>query len=69
MKCHISGLTGPQWAYCVLCALIGLVANAILKCVPDKIFPKMGDETEEEVRVSKLDYDMLRGIASSNKAK
>jgi Ca2+ transporting ATPase len=69
MKVHISGLNGPQWAWCVIAASLALVWNAFLKCVPDRLFPKMGDETEEEVRISKLDYDILRGIASSNKNK
>ena len=67
MKVHIKGITGTQWIYCVVCSAFCLIWNAILKCLPEKYFPKMGDETPEEVEEAKLDYATLRGIASLNK--
>jgi hypothetical protein len=67
MKVHITGLTYEQWLICLIVSFTSLIWNAILKKVPDSIFPKLGDETEEEVRESMLDYSTLRGIASSNK--
>jgi Ca2+ transporting ATPase len=67
MKVHIRGLTMEQWIICIVVSAVGLIWNAILKAVPDKFFPQMGDETEEEVRIAKLDYETLRGIASVNK--
>lgn len=67
MKVHITGLTMTQWIICTIVGSLSLVMNAVLKCVPESLFPQMGDETEEEVRISALDYQTLRGIASSNK--
>ena len=69
MKVHIRGLTGPQWIYCVACSAICLIWNAILKCpcISDKIFPKMGDETPEEVEEAALDYKTLRDVADLNR--
>jgi Ca2+-transporting ATPase len=67
MKIHIAGITGTQWLLTVLVAFSGMIWNAILKLVPDKICPVLGDETEEEVRQSIEDYNILRGIANSNK--
>jgi hypothetical protein len=49
MKCHVNGLTGIQWAMCILIGTSGMILNFILKFVPDTIFPKLGTETEEEV--------------------
>lgn len=69
MKVHIKGLTGPQWIYCVACSAICLIWNAILKCscISDKIFPKMGEETPEEVEEAALDYKTLRDVANLNR--
>jgi len=50
MKVHIAGLTGVQWAICIGVSSFGLIWNVVLKFVPDRICPVMGDETEEEVR-------------------
>jgi hypothetical protein len=38
-----------------------------LKKVPETLFPKMGDETEEEVKASEQDYEALKKQAFSNK--
>lgn len=67
MKVHIRGITVTQWIICVVVSAFSLPWNAVLKCVPDRFFPQMGDESEEDVRKSALDYETLRGIASVNR--
>ena len=67
MKCHIAGLTGAQWIWCVLISAVGLVWNLILKFIPDTLFPKLGDETEEDIRVATADYAALQKIADHNR--
>jgi magnesium-transporting ATPase (P-type) len=69
MKVHIKGLTLTQWIICIVLGACSLIMNAVLKCLPERIFPKMGDETEEEIRESELDYATLRGIASDNRGR
>lgn len=69
LKIHVAGLTGPQWGYCIIFSAFSLVWNFILKFVPDKFFPKMGDEPDEDVEEAAKDYAVLRGIASQNKGK
>jgi len=66
MKVHVKGLTAEQWGICLIFSLLSLVVNAILKCMPDSMCPTLGDETEEDIREAVLDYETLRGIASSN---
>jgi Ca2+ transporting ATPase len=68
MKVHIAGLTPMQWLICVVLGSISLIWNFILKFVPDRICPTLGDETEEDMREAAQDYSTLRGIASMNKA-
>lgn len=67
MKVHTDGLTMTQWIICLVVSLICLLWNAILKCMPDKMCPTLGDESPEEIRESLDDYEALRGIASANK--
>ena len=46
-----------------MCILIGtsvMPINFILKFVPDSIWPKLGNETEEDVLKAKNDYINLR---------
>ena len=68
MKVHNNGLTVAQWIICLLVSLICILVNAILKCIPDRICLTFGDESEEDVRESKLDFETLRGIAGANRA-
>ena len=44
-----------------------LIANFVLKFVPERFFPQLGDETPEEVEISRIDYATLRGLAKENK--
>lgn len=67
MKVHTAGLTSQQWVICLIVAFTSLIWNAVLKCVPDKFCPVMGDETEEEIKEAQQDYANLRNIASVNK--
>jgi len=39
MKVHIAGLTLTQWIICLVAGVLSLFMNAILKLVPDSIFP------------------------------
>jgi len=48
-----------------MCILIGtsvMPINFILKFIPDSIWPKLGNETEEDVIKAKNDYINLRKI-------
>ena len=48
-----------------MCILIGtsvMPVNFILKFIPDSIWPKLGNETEEDVISAKNDYLNLRKI-------
>ena len=67
MKVHIAGLTRNQWIICLVVGWTSLLWNFVLKFVPDHICPILGDESEEDVRAAKVDYETLRGIASANK--
>lgn len=60
MKCHVNGLTGTQWAMCILIGLFSMVVNFIMKFVPDTIWPKLGTETEEDIQKAKNEYIHLR---------
>jgi len=62
MKCHVNGLTGIQWAMCILIGTSVMPINFILKFIPDSIWPKLGNETEEDVIKAKNDYINLRKI-------
>ena len=50
MQVHENGLTGPQWAYSLLIALLVFPINLFLKFVPDHICPVLGDEDPEDVK-------------------
>jgi len=67
MKVHVAGLTGKQWALCMGVGCTTLIWNFILKFIPDRLFPTLGDESEEEIRQAMEDYEILRGVAASNK--
>lgn len=44
MKVHLNGLTSLQWIISVAIGFSSLFINLILKFVPEKFFPTMGDE-------------------------
>lgn len=60
MSVHVRGLTGIQWAYCLLIALVTFPINLFLKFVPDEWCLVLGDEDPEELRKAELDYEELR---------
>lgn len=64
MKIHINGLTGVQWAICVITGFTSLIWNTILKVVvKEEWFPSMGDEDPADVIAAAEDYATLRRIA------
>lgn len=56
LKCHINGLTKEQWVYCLIGGVMTLPFNVILKFVPDRIFPTLGDEDPNDVVVAAAEY-------------
>lgn len=69
MKVHIAGLTGTQWVICLIGGFSALIVDLILKFFPDHIWPSLGDETEEEIRESKFEYEEIRKNGQLNKSK
>jgi len=67
MKVHIAGLTGAQWGLCMGVGFLTLIWNMVLKLVPDRICPMLGEESEDEIREAYEDYLHLRGLAEGNK--
>lgn len=49
MKVHVAGLTGEQWGLCLGVGALTLIWNFVLKFIPDRICPTLGDETDEDV--------------------
>ena len=68
MKVHIAGITGTQWIICLVLGSTSLIVNAILKVVPESIFPTLGDEDPNEVREAKLEYEAIRAAGQKLKA-
>lgn len=66
VQVHINGLTGTQWAYCLLIALVTFPINLFLKFVPDAMCPMLGDEDPEDVKIAAEDYEMLRAKGERN---
>jgi len=62
MKVHLNGLTGLQWIISVAIGAISLFINLILKFVPEKFFPVMGDEADEDVANAAHDYKTLLNL-------
>ena len=60
MKCHISGLTGQQWLWCLIIGFLALPINFILKFIPDSVAFQMGDEEPGDVEAAANDYEELR---------
>jgi magnesium-transporting ATPase (P-type) len=60
LKVHKDGLTIQQWLLCLWVAATSLIWNMILKFVPDKICPTLGDEDPEDVQAAKDDYAKIQ---------
>lgn len=60
MKCHIAGLTGEQWIWCIVIGLAAFPINIMLKCVPDKWAFTLGDEDPADVEAAAADYEELK---------
>jgi len=65
MKVHLNGLTGFQWLISVAIGLASLIINLVLKFVPEKFFPTMGDEDAADVEAAKNDYATLLKLRKS----
>jgi len=65
MKVHLNGLTSFQWIISVAIGAISLFINLILKFVPEKFFPTMGDENQDDVEAAKNDYATLLKLRKS----
>ena len=63
---HLNGLTGSQWAYCILISLVTFPINFILKFVPDEICPVLGDEDQADIDAAEADYEELKAKAKQN---
>ena len=66
VQVHINGLTGTQWAYCLLIALVTFPINLFLKFVPDNMCQMLSDEDPEDVKIAAEDYEMLRAKGERN---
>lgn len=64
MKCHIAGLTGEQWIWCIVIGLATFPINLMLKFVPDSWFFQMGDEDPADVEAAWNDYLELKKKAN-----
>ena len=49
-SCSPYGLDGKQWAICFGIGLTSFVVDAILKIIPDWLFPKLGKDTVDDRR-------------------
>lgn len=56
MKVHLNGLTTMQWVMSCALGAASLLINLILKFVPEKFFPTMGDEDQASIDAAKKDY-------------
>jgi len=66
LKVHLNGLTFDQWVICVIVGFTSLIWNALLKMVPDHIWPTLGDEDPKDVLEAEEDYKYLRKLAGIN---
>jgi hypothetical protein len=56
----MDGLTATQWGICVGVGAASLIVNFLLKFVPDKFWPTMGEEKPEDVAAAAQDYKNLQ---------
>lgn len=66
---HLDGLNGTQWLWCLIPSVFTLAWNVVLKFVPDRICPTLGDEDPDDVSAAKEDYAMIQAIAKMNEKK
>ena len=60
LKVHKDGLNITQWVLCLWVAATSLIWNLILKYVPDRIAPTLGEEDPEDVQNAKDDYEKIQ---------
>jgi len=60
LKVHRDGITPQQWKICIAVSSSILIVDWLLKCLPERFFPILGDEDPKEVEAAKWDYDQLR---------
>lgn len=65
MKVHLDGLNTTQWILCLWVSATSLIWNFVLKFVPDRICPTLGDEDEADVQAAKDDYAKIRAVAKT----
>jgi len=66
MSVHLNGLTGYQWLYCLLIALVTFPINIFLKFLPDEIWPILGEEDPQDIADAERDYEILRAKGERN---
>lgn len=66
MSVHVNGLTGFQWAYCLLIALVTFPINLFLKYLPDEMWPVLGEEDPQDLVDAEYDYEQLRAKGEAN---
>lgn len=59
MGVHLMGLTLVQWVVSVGLSFLAIIWNLVLKFVPEKFFPEMGDENASDVKSAQQDYANL----------
>jgi Ca2+-transporting ATPase len=60
MKVHLDGLKMDQWGLCIWVAATSLIWNFVLKFVPDRICPTLGEEDPDDVQAAKDDYAKIQ---------
>jgi magnesium-transporting ATPase (P-type) len=49
---HLMGLTFEQWILCIGFASTSLIVSLVLKFIPDNCFPRLGNESEDDIRAA-----------------
>jgi len=66
LKVHVNGLTTEQWVLCLIVGFTSLIWNVLLKFVPDRICPTLGEEDPKDVIEAEEDYRYLRQLGGAN---
>jgi len=56
MDCHVDGLTTDQWGFCLIVGFSALIWNFILKFVPERFCPTLGNEDPKDIKEAFEDY-------------
>ena len=67
-KLHPDGLSVEQHILCIGVSLSVLVCNAILKCLPDDISPKLGPDSVDDKRKEDKEKAKNNAVAEANRA-